>query len=99
MGEETSKEARAAAPQARAGPLEESPQASEPPEGQGSPMEEDLMFMASTEQADLAASLLGWEDPLEEGTATHSSILAWETPMKRGAWPAAVHSVAQSRHD
>ncbi|XP_027825822.2 drebrin isoform X1 [Ovis aries] len=55
--EETSKEARAAAPQARAGPLEESPQASEPPEGQGSPMEEDLMFMASTEQADLAASL------------------------------------------
>ena len=23
---------------------------------------------------------LGWEDPLEEGMATHSSILAWETP-------------------
>ena len=23
---------------------------------------------------------LGWEDPLEEGTATHSSILAWESP-------------------
>ena len=23
---------------------------------------------------------LGQEDPLEEGTATHSSILAWETP-------------------
>ena len=22
---------------------------------------------------------LGWEDPLEEGTATHSSILAWRT--------------------
>ena len=21
---------------------------------------------------------LGWEDPLEEGTATHSRILAWE---------------------
>ena len=21
---------------------------------------------------------LGWEDPLEEGVATHSSILAWE---------------------
>ena len=32
------------APQARAGPLEESPQASEPPEGQGSPMEEDLII-------------------------------------------------------
>ena len=23
---------------------------------------------------------LGWEDPLEEGTATHSSILAWRIP-------------------
>ena len=25
---------------------------------------------------------LGWEDPLEEGMATHSSILAWEIPWK-----------------
>ena len=23
---------------------------------------------------------LGWEDPLEEGTVTHSSILAWRIP-------------------
>ena len=23
---------------------------------------------------------LGWEDPLKEGVATHSSILAWEIP-------------------
>ena len=23
---------------------------------------------------------LGWEDPLEEGLATHSSILAWGIP-------------------
>ena len=23
---------------------------------------------------------LGWEDPLEKGTATHSRILAWRTP-------------------
>ena len=23
---------------------------------------------------------LGWEDPLKEGTAIHSSILAWRTP-------------------
>ena len=23
---------------------------------------------------------LSWEDPLEEGTATHSSILAWRIP-------------------
>ena len=24
---------------------------------------------------------LDWEDPLEEGIATHSSILAWRIPM------------------
>ena len=24
---------------------------------------------------------LGWEDPLEEGTATHSNILAWRIPQ------------------
>ena len=24
---------------------------------------------------------LGWEDPLEEGTATHSSILVWEISL------------------
>ena len=29
---------------------------------------------------------LGWEDPLEEGTATHSNILVWRIPMDRGAW-------------
>ena len=28
---------------------------------------------------------LGWEDPLEEGMATHLSILAWRIPMDRGA--------------
>ena len=26
---------------------------------------------------------LGWEDPLEEGVATHSSILAWGIPWTR----------------
>ena len=26
------------------------------------------------------ARSLGWEDPLEKGTATHSSILAWRIP-------------------
>ena len=28
---------------------------------------------------------LGWEDPLEEVMATHSSILAWRILMDRGA--------------
>ena len=32
---------------------------------------------------------LGWEEPLEEGMATHSSILAWRIPTDRGAWWAA----------
>ena len=32
---------------------------------------------------------LGWEDPLEKGTAAHSSILAWTTP-----W---VHGIAKSQ--
>ena len=40
---------------------------------------------------------LGWEDPLEEGMAAHSSILAWRIPMDRGAWRATVHRVAKSQ--
>ena len=28
---------------------------------------------------------LGWEDPLKEGMAMHSSILAWRISMDRGA--------------
>ena len=40
---------------------------------------------------------LGWEDPLEEGIATHSSILAWIIPIDRGAQRAAVHGVEKSQ--
>ena len=39
---------------------------------------------------------LGWEDPPEEGMATHPSILAWRIPMERGAWWATVHGLAKS---
>ena len=39
---------------------------------------------------------LGWEDPVKEGMATHSSILAWRIPMDRGAWGATVHGVVKS---
>ena len=38
---------------------------------------------------------LGWEDPLEEVMATHSSVLAWRIPMDRGAWQATVHGVSK----
>ena len=30
---------------------------------------------------------LGWEDPLEEGMATHSSILVWRIPRQRSLAP------------
>ena len=33
---------------------------------------------------------LGWEDPLEKGTATHSSILAWRIPWTEE--PGRLHS-------
>ena len=39
---------------------------------------------------------LGWEDPLEEGMATHSSIFAWRIPMDRGVWGTTVLGVAKS---
>ena len=39
---------------------------------------------------------LGWEDPLEEGMATHFSTLAWRIPMDRGASRATVHGVTES---
>ena len=42
------------------------------------------------------ARSLGWEDPLEEGMATHSSILAWRITVNRGAWRATVLGVAES---
>ena len=40
---------------------------------------------------------LGWEDPLEEDMATHSSLLPWRIPMDRRAWRATVHGVAKSQ--
>ena len=32
------------------------------------------------ETSEMQVRSLGWEDPLEEGMATHSSILAWRIP-------------------
>ena len=40
---------------------------------------------------------LGWDNPLEEGMATHSSILAWRIPVEGGAWWAIVHGVTKSQ--
>ena len=32
---------------------------------------------------EISVQFLGWEDPLEEGMATHSSILAWRIPWTK----------------
>ena len=40
---------------------------------------------------------LDWEDPLEEGMATHSSILTWRITMDRRAWKATVLGVSKSQ--
>ena len=37
-------------------------------------------FLPMQETQDMQFRSLGWEDPLEEDMATHSSILAWITP-------------------
>ena len=43
---------------------------------------------------------LGWEDPLEECMATHSSILAWRIAKDRGAWQGVTKSQTQlSKHN
>ena len=38
---------------------------------------------------------LGWEDPLEEGMATHSSILAWRIPWTEE--PGGLQSIGPQR--
>ena len=38
------------------------------------------MLKNSPAMQEMQVQSLGWEDPLEEGIATHSSILAWSIP-------------------
>ena len=56
------------------------------------------MVKESTQNAGVWVRSLGWEHPLEEGMATHSSLLAWRTPWtaQPGGWRGALHSVTQS---
>ena len=46
---------------------------------------------------EIRVQFLGWEDPLEDGIATHSSIPARRILMDRGAWQATVHGVSKSQ--
>ena len=74
-----------------------------PGEGIGYPLQYSWASLAAQlvknqpEMQETWVQSLGWEDPLEEGMATHSSILAWRMAMDRGAWQATVHGVAKSR--
>ena len=45
------------------------------------------------------ARSLGWEDPLEEGMAAHSSILAWEMPWTEEAGRLQSMGVQRIGHD
>ena len=40
---------------------------------------------------------LGWENPMEEGMATHFSILAWRIPKDRRVWWGPVYGIAKSQ--
>ena len=42
---------------------------------------------------------LGWEDPLKEHMAIHSSILGWRIPMDTGAWWATVQGSQRVIHN
>lgn len=89
--EETSKESRATAPQAWAGPVEEPPQALESPRGQGSPME-DFMFMVAPEQAVLAAPL----EPAIADTAPADTLAAAATETNIAAADTAIANTVTS---
>ena len=52
---------------------------------------------AMQEPQETGVRFLDWEDPLDEGMATHSSVLVWRIPMDRGTWWATVHRVTTSR--
>ena len=49
-----------------------------------------------SEMQETWVKFLGWDNPLEEGMATHSRILAWRIPKDRGARWATVHWVTKS---
>ena len=58
-----------------------------PGEGLGYPLQYSWAFLVAQSVKNLPAMWetwdwsLGWEDPLEEGMATHSSVLTWRIPM------------------
>ena len=52
---------------------------------------------AMQETQEIWVQVLGWEGPLEEGKATHSSILGLGNPTDRGGWRATVLGVTKNQ--
>ena len=54
---------------------------------------------AKEEDVRMQVQSLGWEDPLEEGMATHFSVLAWRIPWTEE--PGGLRSIGSQRirHD
>ena len=73
-----------------------------PAEGKGYSLQNLLASLVAQKVKNLPAKRetwvwsLGWEKPLENGMATHSSILAWWISTDRGSWRATVHGAAGS---
>ena len=57
------------------------------------------LWLPDGKESTCSAGDLGWEDPLEEGMATHSSILAWRIPWTEE--PGRLQSIGSKRieHD
>ena len=74
-----------------------------PGEGIGYPLHYSWAYLVAQMVKNLPAmretcvQSLDWENPLEEGMATHSIFLTWRIPMDRGAWRATVHGVTKSQ--
>ena len=47
----------------------------------GPQLEAGIKYRARLPVREIQTRFLGWEDPLEEGTATHSSMPAWRIPQ------------------
>ena len=68
-----------------------------PGEGIGHPLQNSWASLVAQTVKKLSAirgtwvQSLGWDDPLEEGMATHSSILAWKIPMDSSTPGFSVH--------
>ena len=56
-------------------------------------------FHAKQEMQETRIQSLGWEDPLEEEMATHSSILAWRIPWTEETGGLQTVGSQRVRHD